>query len=231
MDEPLSSKSWAALEGIMFSFYRGQERQRTKREHRNRNTTVVIDESGDLGEGGTKKFTIVATVVKEIKDFEEISKMLTYRSGNERKAANASDGLRERALVRIIDTNPDIYDISKSAPKGKRTPEEKEDIYIRHIEELLEKVLASEDNRALDLLLDDSPIQGLDEERFIQMCIDVAERNGKKLDWVEMRPSATEKMLQVHDYITYVIGGDHENKDVPEHRSHRLVDILKCRRK
>jgi len=55
----------------MLSFKRGERRERTKKERRIRGRTIAFDESGDLGERGSETFTIVATVIRDAKEFEK----------------------------------------------------------------------------------------------------------------------------------------------------------------
>jgi hypothetical protein len=208
---------------VGFSFRKGAERKRTKKERRIRNRTVAIDESGDLGGG---MYTIVAGVIRDTDEFERAFKHLKGVV----KAYDAGFETQKKVLIGIEKSSPDIYAVPFNVSKSNiRDAEDRKRQHIIQTEELLELVFSSDAGTVVDVLFDENNLIDGKVEEFVDMCIKVANQNGKIIDWLEMKPSATDQILKVHDYLAYAVGGHYQNIDDPEHDAHKLFDIIRNR--
>jgi hypothetical protein len=90
-------------------------------------------------------------------------------------------------------------------------------------------VLSNDNGSVVDLLFDVPPITKIDYGYFVKMCNNVAKRYGKTIDWIDIGPSSTDKILQVQDYIAGTVGGHYEHENDLQHNVHELMDILSSR--
>jgi len=132
-------------------------------------------------------------------------------------------------LSKVAEAAPDIYSLTHEIPKIYRLPEHKEQQYLEQLEELLNEVFREDNGNVVDLLFDAPPITKIDYELFVKMCSTVANHHNKAIDWIEIRPSSTDKILQVQDYIASAVGSYHEHRENPKHNVHELMDIMSSR--
>ena len=215
---------------MVFSFKNGKKQKRSKKEKRTRDRTVAVDESGNFITDGSKTFTVVATVIRDTKEFEKISEMTKTRNGSELKAYDAGLKTQKKVLNKIVDTGSDFYGISyNKSEMNIETPDEKKEQYMSQIYELLDDVFREDARPVVDLMIDNNTLIAGREEEFIENCSKIAKKHGKEIDWNEMKASSSETLLQVHDYVTYAVGSHYEHEDNPDHPLHELYDIIEPR--
>jgi hypothetical protein len=217
----------------MFSYFRGLRKKRKKSDLHN--TTVGIEESGNfgLGEGQTKHYTMVATVIPDYKKFEKTAKEIPNKGKAPLKSSDAGTKVRRRILMRVTETVSGIHISSyKKSEITLTTSADQFTQYSKQVKELLDMVFTEHWGPVFDILFDSNSIVSKErEEKFIKMCNDAATAHGKKIDWIEMMSSNINRALQVIDYPANVIGTSIENSENDKHTNHDERKIIKDKEK
>ena len=165
-----------------------------------------------------------------MKEFEKISGSFKSKTGSEVKAYNAGMITQKKVLKNIMNSESDFYGIShEKCYMNIESPEGKKKQYMSQIYELLEVVFKEDAGTVIDLVIDDNSLVSGHEDEFVKTCSNIAKIHDKTIDWFEMKPSSTEVLLQVHDFISYAIGSHYEHGDRPEHHIHELYMIIESR--
>jgi hypothetical protein len=67
-------------------------------------------------------FTTVATVIRDARELEKISKMTINSKGSEVKFIDAGFETQKKVLNRIVEAAPDVYGVTTRVPRTYRPP-------------------------------------------------------------------------------------------------------------
>ncbi|MCL1904989.1 MAG: hypothetical protein FWG19_02560 [Methanomassiliicoccaceae archaeon] len=213
----------------MFSVFKGQAKRRDKNDKSARNTTIGIDQSGTLGTyGGKSKYhTMVATVIRDYRDFEKIADSIPKKKRGGLSVSNELGRKARRSIHAMINEHsPEIYvSAHPLSSKIASTSDAQADQYTLQVGELLELIFSRAADKIFDVLLNsNSLITKKREKKFLDNCNTVAKKYGKEIQWIEMQPSQRNKVLCVVDFPANVVAMDIEYSG-REHESHDEVEL------
>ncbi len=183
---------------------------------------VLIDESGDLGDGtkSPKPITMTATVNSNYTRLDDIAERYPKNTRpvdaetDELKYHSSSDEVRQAVLVDFMNTSPQIYSvILKKSDFGRMSQCQ---AYIKMVEEALDDIMEDPNVRACrskTLLVFDEH-RCLSEKLAKQLTGKAAIKHG--LDPTRFRATTDSSQnclaLQVHDFASGAIGGEYRRK-------------------
>ncbi|MCK4717624.1 MAG: DUF3800 domain-containing protein [Thermoplasmata archaeon] len=178
------------------------------RTHRTR--YVFIDESGDLGQYGSRFFTMAAVVVTEPKFTSRIIKKLRQRKLKknirqlpEIKANNSNRMIREYVLKKVQELDCEIFSIVVEKESiQEHLFEVKNQLYSEICGERLEKI--DMDSGTLRIVIDKKDTNTLLRKGFDQYLHKRMDGSGAKIT-IEHKPSHLSNELQVVDFIAWAI--------------------------
>lgn len=167
---------------------------------------IVVDESNSFSsrsDGKRRNLTIVCTRVRDRKRYADIQKLMSNKKRIRQKYSNTYEpelsriveAISEQDIV-IVERHSRIDFDSMSDTASKRH------LYMRLLTASLTDAIMVDPGRQVDIIIDTPPIQSGVE--MIELARSL-QRDGRKVRWFEIRRSASDRYLTVHDFETGVV--------------------------
>lgn len=186
------------------------------------NPVIVIDETGSINSlksdeiSKRKFFVVVGALVSNPKSFKGIH---TYfpKAKTETKYSKTTLRGKERIFEKLCLEDFTFTSIHKS--RRNECLKNKRNQIITYIDLISRTIAANDPGIPHNILIDSPPINAAN--LLIDLCIDMY-KGGSRIEWFEVRSSSRDYILQVHDFITGVVGDNVEGIKDSKH----LYDMI-----
>lgn len=170
---------------------------------------IVVDESNSFsskGVDGRENLTIVCTRIRDRDRYGDIIALIPVRKGKRTKYYNTE----EPALTRIAKaiSEQDIHIVERHRRLDYNAlgdPDSKRRLYLNVLKSAVSDAIEIDLERETDIILDTPPVNI--ESELMAFGHDLS-ASGKPVVWFEVRRSAGDRYLSVHDYETGIVS-DH----------------------
>ena len=171
---------------------------------------IAIDESGDLGESGTRFFVIAAIVSGRSRHLLSTYKKIPIKE-YESKFSNSSDEEREGVLNEITTTDTQIVCVCVDKNDYREPYRSGNILYQKALETLMKYAMNISPSKDVNIMVDKSRFIKIEDMKETARII--AEDIGKNVKRCEKVSSDSEKCVQIVDYVAGAIWWEHEKKD------------------
>ena len=179
---------------------------------------IAIDESGDLGENGTRFFVMAAIVSGRSRRLLSTYKKIPVKE-YESKFSNSTDEEREEVLSEMATTDTQIVYVCVDKSDRREPHRSGNILYQKTLEALTVCALRIAPSKDVNIVADDSSFIRLKDMRDTSRTI--AESTGKNIKRCDKAPSSSNKCVQIADYVAGAVWWEHEKSDP------RFTDIIK----
>lgn len=197
---------------VTFSLYRGRGPKPSDVMVRDRKRKVLVfDETGSIGPIGSgdddprKDFVVVSSFVEDAVSMSSVREKFPKKRGEYKyKDATLKDALP--IFDELVKQDFQFSERHRSRRNQSfHTVEGAKDFYLDAISEMIDE---GAPNTPFDVLIDVPPMEA--SEKLADLCKKKI-KEGKEIEWFDVVASNSDTLLQVHDFVTGVVG-DNVNK-------------------
>ena len=181
---------------------------------------IAIDESGDLGENGTRFFVMAAIVSGRSRRLLRTYKKIPVKE-YESKFSNSSDEEREEVLNELTTTDTKIVYVCVDKNDHTEPYRSGNTLYQKALETLMEHAMKALSSKDVNIVVDKSRFIKIDNMK--ETAGRIAEKIGKNVKRCDKVLSASNKCVQIVDYVAGAIWWEYEKNDS------RFTDITRSK--
>ena len=171
---------------------------------------IAIDESGDLGENGTRFFVIAAIVSGRSRRLLSTYKKIPLKE-YESKFSNSSDEEREDVLNELATTDTKIVCVCVDKNDYREPYRSGNTLYQKALETLMEHAMMVAPSKDVNIMVDKSRFIKIDSMK--ETAGRIAESIGVNVKRCDKVLSTSNKCVQIVDYAVGAIWWEHEKND------------------
>jgi hypothetical protein len=181
---------------------------------------IAIDESGDLGENGTRFFVMAAIISGRSRRLLSTYKKIPIKEF-ESKFSNSSDEERNGVLNEIATTDTQIVYVCVDKSDYREPYRSGNILYQKAFETLMEKAVCAAPSKDVNIVVDKSRFIKINDMK--ETAERIAETAGRSIKRCDKVLSASNKCVQIADYVAGAIWSEHEKNDP------RFANIIKSK--
>ncbi len=188
---------------------------------------IVEDESNSFSDssGRRKYMTVVCTRVLDRESFGDVVKVIPMVKGERKKYFNTTQRERSKVIDSLSDVEMTVTERHRPiSPDNPKASKDKQEFYVKLASEAIAESVALYPLRMTDVLMDTPPVEVDPRLRMIgARMVD----EGARIRWYETQRSASNRYLQVHDFITGTVADHIGGLDTDEGRNYRKLKVKK----
>jgi len=171
---------------------------------------IAIEESGNLGEKGTRYFVMVAIVSRRSRQLLSTYKKIPKKD-YESKFGNSSDEERKEVLTEIIDSDTQIVYVCIDKDNWNEPYRYGNILYQKTLETLMECAMSTAPFKDMKIVVDESRSIKIGDMRAVSETI--SSKLGKNVKSCSKVSSSSNKCIQIVDYVAGAIWTKYEKND------------------
>jgi len=163
---------------------------------------IAIEESGNLGPGGTRYFVIAAIISKRSRHLLSTYKRIPKKD-YEAKFSNSSDDEKTEVLTEMMDSDVQVVYLCIDKSNWREPYRSGNILYQKALETLMESAMNVATFKDVNIVVDESRFIKIGDMRAIADAVSAKfEKNVKRCDKVS---SSSNKCIQIVDYVAGAI--------------------------